>query len=260
MGKLRRGTIYGGTPPLTLYSPEQAEMIIGTDGTPYMQLPFSALVMLIDAETQFQGRINLRGSDPESAEDTIDFVFYTGISEEHAMQILHDTNRLARPISEAVLGPKNHTGGLSQTIHEALLISGKALSDLNPKGGATRKHIAGFQQSMSFAAGFELEDIALERSVKGFFPILNEPGSPVINGGCPTQLADLYKLCIKDEAVGRTNSLVWQVAGAIAAKGATAVQLKWQDGQDAYKATGRQNGQPGKPPRERIDAIRQALV
>src|SRR3954469_24597823 len=50
MGKLRRGTIYGAPPPLTLYSPEQAEMIIGADGTPYMQLPFSALVMLIDAE------------------------------------------------------------------------------------------------------------------------------------------------------------------------------------------------------------------
>jgi hypothetical protein len=260
LGKLRRGTIMGAAPPLTLYSPEQAEGIIGHDGQPLLRLPFDALIMAIDGETQIQGRFNLRGTDPESADDDIDFVLHTGISEEAAMQILHDANRLARPISEAVLGPKNHTGGLSQTIHEALLIAGKRLEDLNPKGGATRHHIAGFVHSMCFAAGFELEDEALVRSVKGYFPILNEPGSPPINSGCPAAMANVFKLCIQDEAVGRTNPLVWQVAGVLAAKGQNPVHLRWEDGQAAYKATGRQNGLPGKPPVERIAAIQQALV
>jgi len=260
MGKLRKGKIMGGTPPLTLYSPEEAQLVIGSDGIPYMQLPYNALVMVIDGETQFQGRINLAGSDPDSAEDHIDFVFYCGISEAHAMQILHDTNRLARPISESMLGPKNHTGGLSQTIHDALVIAGKPLEALNPKGGATKNHITGFVHSMCFAAGFELEDIALERSIKGYFPILNEPGSPAIDGGCDRQLADLFKLCIKEEAVGRTNPLVWQVAGALAAKGTSAVQLHWEAGQAAYKDTGRKDGQPGLPQQERITAIKEALV
>jgi hypothetical protein len=260
MGRLRAGAIFGATPPLTLYSPTPAELVIGADGTPYMQLPFEALVMVIDGETQFQGRLNLAGFDPDSIGDSLDFVFHAGISEEAAMQILHDTNRLARPISEAVLGPKNHTGGLSQTIHEALLIAGKGLSDLNPKGGATKHHIAGFQHSMCFAAAFEVEDNALARSVKGYFPVLNEPGSPPIDGGCPAQLAELFKLCVKDEEVGRTNPLVWQVAGVLAAKGHQATNLDWAAGQAAYKATGRKDGLPGLPPVERIAKIKEALA
>lgn len=221
--KIIEGKIKGGTPPVTLFSPQKA--LISDDGS--VMLPFRCTVIAIDGETQTEARYRLRDMLPQTGDEPFAAVLYHGISYDHAMQILHDFNRFAKPIPESKLGSRNVSGGVSKTIAAALSQAGYAMDDLNRTGNAgTNRYIASYSQSMVFAAGYTLGSTrGLLVNGATAFDELNKPGAAEIP--CVDDLAHMYTLAHTDIAVRRMPTQFWQVAGILAAEGFDVAQLNW---------------------------------
>ena len=66
----------------------------------------------------------MRDQHPETGDIPFPVMLHYGIDEKHAIQILHDYNRYAKPIPESKLGARNSSGGISSTVLEALELAG----------------------------------------------------------------------------------------------------------------------------------------
>lgn len=232
---LNDGTIYGSAPPVTVYVNQPGK---SHDGT--IVFPYTALAIAIDGETQLEARFRLREELQETGENSFAVTIHHGISEEHAIQILHDYNRYAHPIPESKLGSKNSTGGMSQTIVDAIdqSIVMKTLNDLNRTGNTgTKKLKASYRQAMSFVTGYAIGPDALKRNATTWFDALNSPGVPPINGSCAPDLGEMFNLTATDQRVSLAAPIIWQVAGVLGSEGHKPQSLKWDDGFNTYQAT-----------------------
>lgn len=240
LGNIHRGKIKGSAPPVTLFTPADANDLGDGD----IALPFRSTLIGIDGETQLEARFRLREQDANTGDLTFAAMLHHGIEEDHAIQILHDYNRYAKPIPESKLGPRNTSGGLSQTVIEAQELAGIESDALNKVGTiGTSKHVAGFAQAMHFVTGYALGKKGLAVNASGYFDELNRPGALPINSGCPNALASMFKLADGPNpdfnlAIRKAGAPFWQVAGVIAAEGGDVSKLKWDAAFAADKALG----------------------
>ena len=233
---LQDGTIYGATPPVTIYVDQPGKS--HADGT--LVFSYTALAIAIDGETQLEARFRLRDDLPETGDNPFAVTIHHGIPEAHAIQILHDYNRYAHPIPESKLGPKNSTGGMSQTIADGVAQSLvlQTLEDLNRSGNTgTKKFKASYRQAMSFVTGYAVGSEALKRNATTWFDALNSPGAPPVNGSCAPDLGAMFDITATDPRVSLAAPIVWQVAGVLGSEGRKPQSLKWEDGFKTYEAT-----------------------
>jgi hypothetical protein len=254
-----QGSVLGGTPPVTLFVNKS-----GTQDGSDISFPYTSSAIAIDGETQLEARFRLRATQPDTGDIAFPVTIYHGVSEEQAMQILHDFNHFAKPISEGKLGVRNSAGGMSQTIEEAVqMVPGTSLNKSGALG--TKTLTAGFQQAMFFVAGFAVGLPALDKSASGWFGELNTPGVPPVNGKAPVMLGEMFDLALHDAARRTMPTYLWQVAGVLGHEGRSPKSLNWDAGMAAYKAasanvgpgTGR-GGNKGKT-KDRLHAIYAAL-
>jgi hypothetical protein len=233
---LAEARINGGTPPVTVYVSQQ-----GMPSDNGLLFNYGTSAIAIDGETQLEARFRLREDKPETGALAFPITIYHGITEEHAIQILHDFNAYAKPIPESKLGSRNASGGLSQTVQIALGQAGLTDGALNSSGAfGTKKFVAGFAQSMFFVSGYAMQADGLKRSASSMFATLNEPGAPPINNRCSPMLASLYSLATNEMKVRLAPTFLWQVAGVLAAEGVAPHQLNWDAALAAYKTTSKQ--------------------
>lgn len=232
----------GSAPPVTLYVPQAA--LPNDDEDNVLRFPYDesgvVTAIAIDGETQLQARFFLAQENPATASYHFPITIHHGIDEDHAIQILHDYNRYGTRISEKVLGSRNTTGGLSNTIAEALEIASLDIGELNRIGTAgTKKFVASYQQSMAFVAAYAVGQEALKRSVMSWFNDLNEPGSAPINRNCRQMLAAMYDLARSNMKVRQAGPAIWQVAGVLASEDRHPKALNWDKGLESYAETAR---------------------
>ena len=256
------GVIKGSAPPPAIYSPDPV-----TEDDGMIVLPFRSMLIGIDGETQLEARFRMRDQHPETGDIPFPVMLHYGIDEKHAIQILHDYNRYAKPIPESKLGARNSSGGISSTVLEALELAGLEDDVLNKSGAlGTVKQIAGFSQAMHFVAGFSLGAKGLAVNGAQYFDELNRPGAPTINSSCPSSLAAMLQLgtTIKDKAeqtaFRKMAVSFWQVGGVLAAEGRDPAKLDWSAARAADKALGTSGRGGPRPSRAtRQTAIYQAL-
>jgi hypothetical protein len=263
---IETGKIKGSAPPPAIFTPDSV-----TDGDDAIVLPFRSILIALDGETQLEARFRLREELQETGDRFFPVVLHFGIEESHAIQILHDYNRYAKPIPESKLGARNSSGGLSATVVEALGIAGLSDIDLNKAGSVgTSKQIAGFSQAMHFVAAYSLGAKGLNVNAAQYFDVLNRPGHPPINSGCPTALASMFDLAATKLdndlrlAFRKMATPFWQAAGVLAAEGVDLTTLDWQGALDADKAhapTGRGGPRPSRASRQQAiyDALKASL-
>jgi hypothetical protein len=252
-----KGTVEGGTPPVTIFVSHA-----GTENDSEISFPYTSTAIALDGETQLEGRFRLRGRDADTGDIPFPVTIYHGCSEQKAMQILHDFNHFAKPIPESKLGMRNAAGGISQTVETALdLVPG---ATLNSGQFGTKKHAAGFSQTMFFVVGYAVGQAALDKTGSVWFDALNMPGAPPVNGNCAAMLGDLISMAQIDPKLRGTAAYLWQVAGVLAHEGRAPRTLNWDAGIAAYKAApnvgqgGGQGGNRGKTA-ERLHAIYDAM-
>jgi hypothetical protein len=266
---IQLGKIKGSAPPPAIYTPD-----IAKENGDTIELPFRSRLIAIDGETQLEARYRLREQLPETGETFFPAILHFGIDENHAIQILHDYNRYAKPIPESKLGARNSSGGLSATIIAALGLVGLDDESLNKAGtGGTAKQVAGFAQAMHFVAAYSLGAKGLIANAAHYFDVLNRPGHPPINDGCTAALAAMFDLSavkLKGDLclTFRKGAMAfWQAAGVLAAEGADVTTLNWQGAFDADKAaapSGRGGARLSRADRQRLiynalkDGVRQA--
>lgn len=254
---LYKKAIVGATPPVTLYVSHD-----GSDtGDGLIVFPYQASAIAIDGETQIEARYRLRAELPDTGDIPFAVVVHHGIDEQHAIQILHDYNRYAHPIPESKLGSRNSTGGLSQTIIDALsmTVSHLDLDKLNRQGNTgTKKYPASFKQAMTYVASTAVGKNALRKNAAFWFDELNQPGGLPINGSCPQHLANLLDFSVAEKTIGTSPAMLWQVAGVLGSEGINPIQLKWAEGRAAYAATGAKTAGKKKIS-ERLQAVYDAM-
>jgi len=235
IGRLMDGTVMGDTPPVTLFIPDLGEV---DENAREIEFSYTSPAIAIDGETQLQARFDLRSERPETGDVPFAITIHHGISEDHAMKVLHDFNHYAKPISEAKLGVKNIDGPMSVAIGEALKNAGVAEGEFNSAGQvANKKTVAAFGQSMAFIAGYAAGHDALKKSATTWYDVLNTAGTNAINGHCVPMLSSLYTLASAQKAVGGAQPLIWQAAGVLAAEGVNPASMHWDAAFQAYADT-----------------------
>jgi hypothetical protein len=250
------GVIKGSAPPPAIYSPDSV-----TEDDETIVLPFRSTLIAIDGETQLEARFRMREEHSETGDLPFPAILHHGIEESHAIQILHDYNRYAKPIPESKLGARNSSGGISATVLEAVEIAGLTDDDLNKSGAlGTAKQVAGFSQAMHFVAGYSLGSRGLSVNGTAYFDQLNRPGAPPINSSCPNALASMLHLgaSIADKAeqiaFRKMAAPFWQVAGVLASEGGDPATFNWTAAYAADKAlgtAGRGGPRPSRTTRQR---------
>jgi hypothetical protein len=255
IGRLYDSTVLGDTPPITLYVPE-----LGTPGDQVIEFAYNAPVIAIDGETQLEARFRLRDENEETGDMPFAVTMHHGISEDHAMKILHDYNHYAKPIPESKLGTKNIDGPMSIAIHDAIKQAGMAQSDLNLTGSiANKKTIAAFNQAMAFIAGYAAGPMALKRTATSWYSGLNSAGNAAINGTCVPSLSDLFVTASKRKEIGSAQPMLWQVAGVLAGEGHKPSTVNWDAALQTYVATSPKQAGKSKVS-DRLQAVYDAMA
>jgi len=223
----------GGTPAITLFF--EGSLTETENG---VLIPYRATLAAIDGETQTEARYMLRDREATTGDNPVAITLYHGISEEAAMQILHDYNANANPIRESKLAQFNREGRLTVAIAAVTRTLGIERHLINTSGaGGTKKKIVGQGQMLSFLAGFQANGLALTRSMKAahFAEFNTVKGTDVPAAGI-SGLGALLKLATTDVAFRSISPEIWQVAGAVCAAGASMERMNWAAGNAARRA------------------------
>lgn len=205
----------GGVPPITLFCSEQARY---SDKQCALLLPARSALVNIDGETQTEARFILRDRFAESGDWTFGALLYHGITEEHAGQILHDANRYATPIGEAVVAPLNTEGNITQLIATVLKESNIPIGALNrykPKPTKSREEITSFRTLIhgvvGALGGFEV----LHKITKQISVMNNGRNDPASVEAARPFLKHVLTLISEDGAVGSSSPVIYGLFGAV---------------------------------------------
>jgi hypothetical protein len=211
LGEICDDMRFGSTPPITLFSPYQGTI---DEETGDLILEHVAPLVNLDGETQTEARFILRDGNVETGSVPISYVLHHGIDARHAASIMHDYNCYARPVTETKIAVLNSNGLLTRTvvdIIEELKIDGERISRLTPT--PNKKQFASWTGLIAGGAG-ALVGRGITDNFAGHVARLNQQ----INGIDPEQhlkpfLRHAVALAQADAAIGKTNKLVWALAG-----------------------------------------------
>jgi len=248
----------GGTPAITIYSPEKLEE------TDYgLSIPFGAVLTALDGETQTEARYLLAEAIPASKGSPLAITLYHGISLDHARQIIHDTNHYVTPISETHSASFNSNGSLTKAFADALSSSGINQSLVNIKGaGATKTFKLSRIQIIAFLCGCKLGNEVSRKNVsESKISDLNSPIHESVNPACVDNASKVINMAANFQPIGRYNKAIWQMAGVICSTtGKDPVNLNWAAGQETYLSNiVKGKGGPRPSVAEKLAAIELAL-
>ena len=211
LDEVRSGQRMGSTAPITLYTPHQGEI---DDETGDLVLDHAAPLVNVDGETQTEARFILREADAETGGDPVAFVLYHGIDARYAGTIMHDVNFYARPVTETKIAVLNANGLLTKTVIdviEELSIPAEKIARLTPM--PNKKQVASWINLIAAAAG-----ALMGREITDNFANAVAKLNAQINGIDPEVhikpfLRHALALAQADPAIGKTNKLVWALAG-----------------------------------------------
>jgi hypothetical protein len=247
------GGQFGGTPPITLYLSTarglEADCLV---------VPYGAVLLAIDGETQTEARFLLREEVPDSGSLHVAVTVYHDCTEEFAKQILHDYNRYASPVREKELMTINPEGPLTRVARQAIESAEIAEDRVNRHGVKPGKNQDIAQIQVMYAvAGYTLQDRALENSADRWLEELNNPAMGQTlrgtNGSCVSAISLLSKSAVGSSEARTAAPLVWQVAGAVVAKGRAPETIKWAEAVAALRGMGRAGA------RRKLDSVAAAI-
>jgi hypothetical protein len=248
----------GGTPAITLFHQERLD--VTEQG---IIVPYGAVIVAIDGETQVEARHILKERLPKSGDKRIAFTIYHGIGVDVAKQILHDYNMKGLRWTESKAARYNSGGNITKTITGSMDDANIQKSAMNVNGGkATKKTHFSMAQALSFSVGAHMNGRGLTSAVStGEIERAQEVSD--IDARIRPALTEAFKLAVDDKKLGAAPSLVWQVAGVLSVSlpARTPKQLNWAAGIDAYaKSAVNSRGGARMSVKERLAAIAAAMV
>ena len=248
----------GGTPAITIYSPEKLEE------TEFgLSIPFGSILTALDGETQTEARYLLAEAIPSSKASPVAITLYHGISLDHARQIIHDTNHYVTPISETHSASFNSNGSLTKAVADALNSSGINQALVNIKGaGATKAFKLSRIQIIAFLCGCKLGNEVSRKNVsESKISELNSPLHSSVDQLCVNNASKVISLATNSQPIGKYNKSIWQMAGVISSTtGKDPVNLNWLAAHEVYLAQ-KVKGKGGQRPSvsDKLMAIETAL-
>lgn len=224
----------GGTPAITLWNPNILE--VHKEG---IIIPYGAILVAIDGETQTEARYLMAEDLPKTANTPFAITLYHGISFDHAQQILHDYNVNSHPVNPKLAATMNHQGPLSLAVDEVLSRSGAKDDEISRHGQkATKKKPVVYSQLLYFFLGHQMNSQALNKSCAQHIKKLNSPTSPKVPGAAieaavqyVTEVLTKFhdEVNMEDNIHAICPPFMWQVAGAIVASGHVPTENQWKE-------------------------------
>lgn len=247
---------YGGVPAITLYCAMRCEEDQDVEG---IRIPFKAVLVAIDGETQTEARFLLAEERPETGDLPLAFTLYHDIHHDHAKQILTDYNTLGQRISLKKTLAMNSTGPLTRAVVEAATLVNVDPNKINGVGDTgTTRHLASFTQMFNGMAGAAAPDLALKGQLTKITASMNKPfGKPVESKIIAVGAALLKECEDQQSAARRAPVIVWQAAGYIInEKGPPRGRsLNWQAATDMVRAMKKE----GRPLPEKLRSVANVL-
>lgn len=119
----------GGFPPITFWCKDELPYIDG-----HLDIPGATLLTANDGETQLAAWHVLAEQNPEWLDKNFAFTLSAGSTREEAMQVLHDMNHYANPVSEKETAALNVEGALTKAINAGIKESGRPLGIIKARG------------------------------------------------------------------------------------------------------------------------------
>lgn len=238
----------GGTPAITLWNPNILTVV--DEG---IVIPYGAVIVAIDGETQTEARYLLRDDLPETGNNPIAITMYHGISFAHAQQILHDYNVNCNPVPPKLAASMNHSGPISLALDEVIKESGIKENLINRQGiTATKTKPISYNQMLMFMVGYQMGSMGTTKRCHSYVKELNKYDSQEVPKKAKQVLLDILKKASTFfETEKNTNiysmcsPMVWQVAGGLTAMN---VSLNWPKASEAFVLS-KVKGSDGKVPR-----------
>lgn len=228
----------GGAPPITLFLPKSHCL------PDRLIVPYGAVMLAVDGETQTEARFKLRDRYPETGMLPVAVSVYHDCGDDVAKQILHDYNRFANPVKEKELMTINPAGPLNQAAVDAIRLAEIPEEQVDRHRSRPAKKRAISQIQVMYAiAGFAFGEDALHKSADGWLDSLNNPVMDQTlkahDGACTASVSQLARaaMCVPDSRTA--DPLVWQVAGAMLSQGRSPESIKWGPAIAAYRQGGK---------------------